>query len=124
MPWNGSAVCGLAQFNAHLLWQIPVGILSCILSVALLLFLFLVVACLFVDQKKKQEHDSPFFRRMMYFYIGVLVKVLRVHVHTKGLEQTPRDGRFVLVCNHISDADPILLTYFFRKSQLAFITKQ
>ena len=37
---------------------------------------------------------------------------------------TPKDGRFLLVCNHINDIDPAVLLKFFKKSQLAFISKQ
>ena len=45
-------------------------------------------------------------------------------VVTSGLEKTPKDGRFLLVCNHINDIDPAVLLKYFKKSQLAFISKQ
>ncbi len=105
-------------------WQLPLGIVGAIVLLAVLAFLFLWIACLFVDLKKPQKHDNLFYRGMMYFYIRIVMLVLRVRVHTKGLEQTPKEGRFLLVCNHLSDADPVILNYFFRKSQLAFISKR
>jgi len=117
-------VCHLKKMHDHFWWQFPLGVVVGILAVVLAAFLFLLIACLFVDQKKKQQHDNLFYRGMMYFYIRIVMVVLRVRVHTKGLEQTPKNGRFLLVCNHLSDADPVILNYFFRKSQLAFITKR
>ena len=105
-------------------WQIPVGILAAVVLAVLIAFLFLWMACLLVDQKKPQKQDNRFYRGMMYFYIRIIMRVLRVRVHTKGLEQTPKSGRFLLVCNHLSNADPLILNYYFRKSQLAFITKR
>lgn len=114
----------LRKMPMHDYWQIPLGIVLGILLLALLAFAFVWVMCLFVDQKKPQKHDNRFYRGMMYFYIRLLMIVLRVRVHTKGMEQTPKDGRFLLVCNHLSDADPVILMYMFRKSQLAFITKR
>jgi len=45
-------------------------------------------------------------------------------VDTKGLEKTPKEGRFMLVCNHLDDSDPAVLLHYFRDSQLAFISKR
>ena len=123
MNFGETAFCRLIQHSA-LLWQIPVGIVVSVLAFAVIAFLFLWVMCLLVDQKKPQKKDNRFYRGMMYVYIGLVMTVLRVRVHTKGMEQVPKNGRFLLVCNHLSDADPVILMYFFRKSQLAFITKQ
>ena len=53
-----------------------------------------------------------------------MVSLLRVRIHTTGLEKVPTEGRFVLVCNHLFIADPCVLLHCFPKSQLAFVTKQ
>ena len=71
-----------------------------------------------------QEEDSPFYRAMMHLYIEALVMLVGARIHTQGLEKTPKDGRFLLVCNHLFIADPGILLHCFKKSQLAFITKQ
>lgn len=124
MFFNEMVFAHLKQMKGHFFWNFPLGILIGILLLAVIAFLFLWIVCLLVDQRKPQERDNRFYRGVMYLYIGILMRLLRVHVHTKGLEQTPKNGRFLLVCNHLSNADPIILTYFFRKSQLAFITKR
>jgi 1-acyl-sn-glycerol-3-phosphate acyltransferase len=61
---------------------------------------------------------------MAYAIIDAVSTLAQMHVHTEGLEQTPKDGRFLLVCNHINDIDPAVLLKFFKKSQLAFISKR
>ena len=94
------------------------------LGLALLAFVFLVVACRLVDQNREQEEDDPFYRKLAGLYIEALVQSLQVRVKTSGLEKTPKDGRFLLVCNHQFVADPALLLHFFRDSQLAFISKK
>lgn len=118
------AACHLKKMGPHAFWHFPLGALVGILLLALVLFLFLWIMCLLVNQKKPQKHDNRFYRGMMNAYIRLIMILLRVHVHTKGLEQTPKNGRFLLVCNHLSDADPVILSYFFRKNQIAFITKR
>ena len=86
--------------------------------------LVLLVACAVVDKEKPQEQDSSFYRWLSRWYIELVVTLGRIRVHGKGLENIPRQGRFMLVCNHLSDIDPALLLYCFPKSQLAFISKQ
>ncbi len=106
-----------------LLW-LPLGFVAAFAALLLLSFVFLWVCCAFVDLKKPQEKDSCFFRWLIGMYVQAMVSLLRVRIHTEGLEQTPTEGRFLLVCNHTSDADPVVLLHIFRKSQLAFLTKR
>ncbi len=93
------------------------------LVLAILAFLFLWAVCSAVDMEKEQEEDNKFYRTVMNLYIGAL-KTLLLRVHTQGLENIPKEGRFVLVCNHLAIPDPCLLLYAFPNSGLAFITKK
>lgn len=94
------------------------------LGLLLLATAFLGLMCLAVDLSKPQEHDSKFYRRMMDVYIEALIRLVGIRLRTRGLEQTPHTGRFLLVCNHLFVADPGILLHCFRSSQLAFVTKQ
>lgn len=105
------------------LWVLPVLFAGIFLVLALLALAFLWIVCKAVDLSKPQEHDSKFYRQVMYLYIEALISLVGVRLHTEGLEKAPKDGRFLLVCNHLFLADPGILLHAFRKSQLAFITK-
>ena len=87
-------------------------------------FIFLVVVSYAVDPEKEQEEDSPFYRGVIALYVEALISLVGLRVHTKGLENTPKEGRFLLVCNHQFAADPGVLLHYFKKSQLAFISKK
>ena len=87
-------------------------------------FAFLLIVCALVDLKKEQEQDSKFYRAIMYVYIEALMNLMLIRLHTEGLEKTPKEGRFLLVCNHLFLADPGILLHAFKKSQLAFISKK
>ena len=106
------------------LWMMPAVFVGAFLVLLVIAFLFLYFACKRVDLDVPQEHDSAFYRKMTYLYIDALILLVGLRVHTRGLENTPKDGRFMLVCNHQHLADPVLLLGFFKKSQLAFISKQ
>lgn len=106
------------------LWILPVGFLGSFLGLLILAFLFVWVASLLVDTSKPQEEDSKFYRWLTGLIAEAAIPILGMRVHLSGLEKTPKDGRFLLVCNHLSEADLVALMYYFRKSQLAFISKR
>ena len=106
------------------LLMLPVLFVGIFLALALLDLGFLWAVCALVDLNKPQEEDSRFYRSVMHVYIEALIQLVLVRLHTKGLENTPKDGRFLLVCNHLFIADPGIVLHCFRKSQLAFLTKK
>lgn len=111
-------------FSPLSLWLLPLLFVAIDLGLVLIAFLILWLLCRVVDMEKPQEHDSKFYRTVMDVYIEALISLALVRIHTRGLEKTPKEGRFLLVCNHLFIADPGVLLNCFRKSQLAFVTKQ
>jgi len=105
------------------LWVLPVSFAGCWLAGMLLAVAFLCIICGRVDLNEPQE-DDPFYRKWMHVYVEALIMLLQVRVKASGLEKTPKDGRFLLVCNHLFIADPGIILHYFKDSQLAFISKQ
>lgn len=102
-----------------------VGIfLGSYVGLGLLAFLFLWVATSLVDQEVPQEHDSRFYRRIVKAYIPAIWSLLGMKVDIQGAEQLPKEGRFLLVCNHLGILDPVVLLGAFPKAQLAFVSKK
>ena len=106
------------------LWRFLLLYFGCLLALLLLAFLILWAFSLFVDMEKPQEEDSPVYRRIMYLYIEALISLVGLKIETAGLEKTPKDGRFLLVCNHQNESDPGILLHYFKRSQMAFISKR
>ena len=113
-----------AVLTSASLWLMLVVFAGVYLGLLLIAFAFLWICCKFVDLEKPQEEDSPFYRAITYVYVEALISLVGVRLHTEGLEKTPKEGRFLLVCNHLFLADPGILLHCFQRSQLAFITKQ
>ena len=118
--------CGAMGSFADLswLWLLPVSFLCSVLGLVIIIFVILLVMCGVVDTNKPQEKDSPVYRFVVGCVVELIPPILQIRLHTKGLENTPKSGRFLLVCNHINDLDPPMLLHCFRKSQLAFISKR
>ena len=106
------------------LWLLPVSFVGSFLTLGFLYFLFLWFLCAIVDMKRPQEEDNRFYRFITTITARAATTILLMKVHTRGMEKLPKDGRFLLVCNHINDLDPVTLLAFFPKSQLAFISKR
>ncbi len=106
------------------LWLAPVCLVGTFLGLVILAALFLLVACLLVDKDKPQEKDSRFFRVLARLYIQLVITLSRVRVCTKGMEKLPKDGRFLLVCNHIHDLDSAIILHCFPDRGLSFIAKR
>ena len=115
----------LGGFHGYgFLWMIPVAAAGIGLVLLALAFFFLWAACQIIDQSKPQEKDSRFYRNLAYLYIEALIVLVGIRMEVSGLEKTPKEGRIMLVCNHQNESDPGVLLHYFRKSQLAFISKQ
>ncbi len=121
-----AVICCATGAFADLSWLLwlPVSFLGSFLVFAGLTFLLVVFLCAIVDLSKPQEKDSKFYRTVVNLITRAAMKVLLMRVHTVGLENTPKSGRFFLVCNHINDLDPVTLLAYFPQCQLSFITKR
>ena len=120
-----AVLCSWSSFQSlDWLWVLPLSFVGSFLGMLVLVLLTMCILALTVNLKKPQEHDNKLFRRVIHFVVDLLIPLLGVHLHTKGLEQTPKSGRIMLVCNHLHEVDPAVLIHCFPKSQLAFIGKQ
>ena len=114
----------ICVFAKTALWTVLPLFAALWLGLLLIAFAFLCLVCGLVDLNKPQHHDSKFYRAIMYVYIEALKSLVFLTITAEGLEKTPKSGRFLLVCNHQNESDPGVLLHCFRRSQLAFISKQ
>lgn len=106
------------------LWVLPVGFAGTYLALLIGLGVLILVMTALVDMNKVQEKDNPFYRAVTHGLISVAMPLLRIRFHVEGLEKTPKDGRCLVVCNHLFELDPIFLMLVFKEKKLAFISKR
>lgn len=115
--------CGHFESDTWL-WAYPAITLGFFLGLCALAFFYLLILCKRVNQDQEQELDDPWYRMIGELYIESILPMVRIAVQTRGMEKIPKEGRFVLVCNHCSNADPVLLLHCFAGHQVAFISKK
>ena len=78
----------------------------------------------FVDQK--HEHDKPSKFAKFWFLQGVTFTNYHAYCKTRvsGLRRLPKTGRFLLVCNHRSNFDPMIIADKIGYKDIAFIAKR
>ena len=99
-------------------------LLGILFGLFLLYALFLLVCSLFVNPKKEYENHSRFYRALLNGATAFAMKIMRIRIHTNGLEKVPHDTKNLLfVSNHRSNFDPIITWHIFKKWQPAFVSK-
>lgn len=88
------------------------------------ILLFLTVCLVFVSSKKTYEKDSRFYRCLIALAAAIGCWGGRLHLHITGKDLLPKDKRILFVGNHVSNYDPVITLHVFRKSKLAFISKE
>ena len=119
-----SVILAILRTLGNPFWVLPLYFVVSWAELAVLALALLFAMSALVDLDKPQEKDNKFYRLIMYLYVDALITLVRAKVHATGLEKTPKDGRFLLVCNHQHLADVGVLISCFQKSKLAFISKK
>ena len=122
-----SLLSGIGAAIGSSLWPLAFigGFVGCFLGLIVLGFLIVwIMSEVLVDLSVPQERMDPVYRKAMYLLIDFVIDFMRIRVKTEGLEKTPKEGRYLLVCNHLNDVDPPLLMKFFPQQEIAFISKR
>ena len=109
--------------NYMWLWLLPSVAFGAALAQIAIVAAYALLLSKLVKRDKEQDGEAPHYRWFAELAIESVVPVVRIGVKTKGLEQVPQ-GRFVLMCNHVNDLDPLPILYALPKRQLAFVAKQ
>ena len=104
------------------LWVV-LGIIGGLLALVILWLLFALISGLFVSTKKEYKKRSKFYCFIFNTSLRVALFVLRVKVHVEGEEKLPKDKKFLLVSNHVSNYDSLATSKVFMKYKLGVISK-
>lgn len=69
------------------------------------------------------KNRRSFWRWLLDVLSSVAIWVSRISLKAEGLEKLPDDGKFLLVSNHVSAYDPVILLHLLKKYRMMFISK-
>lgn len=102
-------------------WAIPIFI-GIFVVINPLYFCLLWVSTIFLPKKDPIEKPLKGIYFMIQFSTEWLMTLLRVKIRFNGIEKLPKEP-FVLVSNHLSNFDPIVILSKIKKRKIAFISK-
>ena len=109
----------------HVIWQAPLTAVGLFCALVLLFGILVAVSSALVNLDTEQKKRSNYFAFLLRAYAPVAFFLMRIHVRVTGREKLPADGNFLLVCNHLSILDPVVLFIAVpERAKLSFITKK
>ena len=103
----------------HWLWLLPIAF-GMYVALNALFFLGLWFSTIFLPKKDPIDKPRNFYG-IIQFVCDWAMTALRVKIHFKGMEKFP-DEPFVLVSNHISNFDPVVVLAKVKGRKIAFIS--
>ena len=104
----------------HWLWLLPIGV-GLYVALNALFFLGLWFSTIFLPKKDPIDKPRNFYG-IIHFVCDWAMTALRVKTKFNGMEKFPNEP-FVLVSNHISNFDPVVVLSKVKGRKIAFISK-
>ena len=111
------------RLAGFVVWKAALLFAGCFVALNLLYLLILGIGAMFVGNTKPVSKQSAFCRAGCIGVSALLSGYCFVRTHVTGLEKLPDAGRFLMVCNHRSMFDPIIVLDKLRRFNIAFISK-
>lgn len=89
-----------------------------------LFFLVMFILGLPINTKKEVEHYSKFYRNVLYFATKSCLSLFGIKTITEGFEKIPQDTNFVIVYNHLSNLDTMIMDVYLHQYPLVFVAKK
>lgn len=97
--------------------------IGCWIGWILLYILFLVIITIPVNKKKEVTKPDKFYAFISKQTMSIALFFTRVHVKIEGKEKIPKDTKFLIVGNHLSNFDPMSVWFSLKEFPLVFVSK-
>lgn len=105
-------------------WLAPVLLLGFFLAFLIIHAAVVALSIQLISFKSPQERFANYYRFLIRITLPMFYQLAKVKINNSGLEKAPEEGRFLLVCNHQHDFDPILMFSAFPYAELSFVGKK
>lgn len=127
-----ASVCGAAWCCVHFgwylgvlsLWKPVLTAMGLFAALVLAFVILVVVSAAVVDRSKPSQRYSAYYRWLAQEIISLGLVFSRVHVHGTGVQNVPKQGRYLLVVNHLFNLDPAVCLQVLKHERLAFVSKK
>lgn len=111
------------RFAGFVIWKTALLFVLCFIALNLLYLLVLGTVSIFIGNTKPISKQNAFCRASCAGLSALISSYCLVRTNVSGLEKLPSAERFMLVCNHRSMFDPLVILDKLRDYNIAFISK-
>ncbi len=93
------------------------------LAIVVLFFIILFTLTAFENKNKKRNKQSKYYRNILKFFSYFLFSLFGMKVKCSGIEKLDKDKAYLVISNHRSNLDSLLIDTYLKNYKLVFIAK-
>ena len=124
---SGFLIGFLAFPNLEVYYQILISIgfsIASLLALIILFFIILFFLTIWEPLKKERTKQSKYYRKVLLFYNYFLFDLFNMEIQYSGLEKLKRDEKYMVISNHRSNLDSLLIDTYLKEFGLVFVAKK
>ena len=119
---------GFLEFpTLEVYYQILISIgfsIASLLALIILFFIVLFFLTIWEPLKKERTKQSKYYRKVLLFYNYFLFDLFNMKIEYSGLEKLKRGEKYMVISNHRSNLDSLLIDTYLREFGLVFVAKK
>ena len=124
---SGFLIGFLAFPTLEVYYQILISIgfsIASLLALIILFFIILFFLTIWEPLKKERTKQSKYYRKVLLFYNYFLFDLFNMKIEYSGLEKLKRGEKYMVISNHRSNLDSLLIDTYLREFGLVFVAKK
>ncbi|MDY3994276.1 MAG: 1-acyl-sn-glycerol-3-phosphate acyltransferase [Candidatus Onthovivens sp.] len=124
---SGFLIGFLAFPTLEVYYQILISIgfsIASLLALIILFFIVLFFLTIWEPLKKERTKQSKYYRKVLLFYNYFLFDLFNMKIEYSGLEKLKRDEKYMVISNHRSNLDSLLIDTYLKEFGLVFVAKK
>ena len=124
---SGFLIGFLAFPTLEVYYQILISIgfsIASLLALIILFFIVLFFLTIWEPLKKERTKQSKYYRKVLLFYNYFLFDLFNMKIEYSGLEKLKRGEKYMVISNHRSNIDSLLIDTYLKEFGLIFVAKK
>lgn len=124
---SGFLIGFLAFPTLEVYYQILISIgfsIASLLALIILFFIVLFFLTIWEPLRKERTKQSKYYRKVLLFYNYFLFDLFNMKIEYSGLEKLKRGEKYMVISNHRSNLDSLLIDTYLKEFGLVFVAKK
>ncbi|MCQ2505903.1 MAG: 1-acyl-sn-glycerol-3-phosphate acyltransferase [Lachnospiraceae bacterium] len=102
---------------------IIISVIAVLFTIWVLFWVVVLICAACVNPNIVYTKNNPFYRFILKTLNTIVMCSCNIKIKASGNDIIPSDGNFLIVSNHLSKFDPLVLMHVLRKRNISFVSK-